>query len=173
MEEETLPPQGKAGLAKAIADRSAVVGIVGLGYVGLPLALAFVEKGFSVLGFDVDPGKVAALGKAESYIKHLDGGRLAAAVATGRLKASSDFSRLGEPDALLICVPTPLTAQREPDMSYVVSTAEAIAKSLRPGQLVVLESSTYPGTTDELLRKILETPALRAGRDFFLAFSPE
>jgi UDP-N-acetyl-D-glucosamine dehydrogenase len=173
METVSFRPAREPGLAGAIRGHSALVGIVGLGYVGLPLALAFIEKGFSVLGFDVDQAKVDALGRAESYIKHLDGGRLAAAVATGRLSASADFSRLGEPDALLICVPTPLTPQREPDMSYVVSTAKAIAKTLRPGQLVVLESSTYPGTTDELLRKILETPSLRAGHEFFLAFSPE
>ena len=173
MEEETLPPQGKAGLAKAIADRSAVVGIVGLGYVGLPLALAFSERGFRVVGFDVDAAKVEALGRGASYIHHLDGGRVAAAAASGRFQATADFARLGEPDAILLCVPTPLTPQREPDMSYVVATAGAVAKTLRPGQLVVLESSTYPGTTDELLRGMLETPTRRAGREFFLAYSPE
>ncbi len=173
MKAETSPPEGKAGLAKGIAERSAVVGIVGLGYVGLPLALAFSERGFHVLGFDVDAAKVEALGRGASYIRHLDGGRVAAAAASGRFHATADFTRLREPDALLLCVPTPLTPQREPDMSYVVATAEAVAKTLRPGQLVILESSTYPGTTDELLRGILETPVLRAGREFFLAYSPE
>ncbi len=173
METSSFRSAHEAGLAGAIRDHSALVGIVGLGYVGLPMALAFAEKGFSILGFDVDRAKVDALARGQSYIKHLDGGRLAAAVATGRFAASSDFSRLREPDAILICVPTPLTPQREPDMTFVVSTAEKIAKTLRPGQLVILESSTYPGTTDELLRGLLETPALRAGRDFFLAYSPE
>ena len=158
---------------RAVHDRSALVGIVGLGYVGLPLALAFVEKGFSVLGFDVDAAKVDALARGESYIKHLGRDRLKAPIASRKLTASADFARLSEPDAILICVPTPLTPQREPDMSYVTATARQIAATLRRGQLVVLESSTYPGTTDELLRGILETDALRAGRDFFLAFSPE
>jgi UDP-N-acetyl-D-glucosamine dehydrogenase len=160
-------------LRRRFAGRTATVGILGLGYVGLPLALTFIEKGFTALGFDVDAAKVSALSRGESYIKHMDGGRLKAAVSTGRLSATTDLARLAEPDALLICVPTPLTPQREPDMRYVVSTARQIAAVLRPGQLVVLESSTYPGTTDELLRGILETPALRAGREFFLAFSPE
>jgi len=131
-----------------------------MGYVGLPLALAFVEKGFAVLGFDVDSNKVAKLSRGEGYIKHLDGGRIAAAVATGRLTATTDFGRLSEPDAILICVPTPLTLQREPDMTYVVASARLVKTCLRPGQLVVLESTTYPGTTDELLRDILE----RSGR---------
>jgi UDP-N-acetyl-D-glucosamine dehydrogenase len=147
-------------LAK-IRNHDAIVGIIGMGYVGLPLALAFVEKGFAVLGFDVDPEKVAKLGRGEGYIKHLDGGRLAAAVATGRLQATCEFARLGEPDAILICVPTPLTPQREPDMTYVVASARQVKACLRPGQLVVLESTTYPGTTDELLRSILEAPVLR------------
>ena len=160
-------------LRRRIADRSAVIGIVGLGYVGLPLALSFVENGFAVLGFDVDRAKIDALGRGESYIRHLDGGRLTAAVATGRLAATRDFSRLGEPDAILICVPTPLTPQREPDMTYVVGTAREVARRLRPGQLVVLESTTYPGTTDELVRGILEEGGRKCGWDFFLAFSPE
>ena len=160
-------------LRRRIADRSAQIGIVGLGYVGLPLALSFVEAGFAVLGFDVDGAKVDAVGRGSSYIRHLDGGRLTAAVASGRLAATRDFSRLGEPDAVLICVPTPLTPQREPDMTYVVGTAREIARRLRPGQLVVLESTTYPGTTDELLRGILEEGGRKCGWDFFLAFSPE
>ncbi len=160
-------------LRSRFTDHTATVGVLGLGYVGLPLGLTFVEKGFRVVGFDVDASKVSALSRGESYIRHMDGGRLKAAIATKRLSATADFARLSEPDALLICVPTPLTRQREPDMSYVVATARQIAATLRPGQLVVLESSTYPGTTDELLRGILETPALRAGQEFFLAFSPE
>jgi UDP-N-acetyl-D-glucosamine dehydrogenase len=160
-------------LQSRIGERSAVVGIVGMGYVGLPLALTFVEKDFQVLGFDVDARKVDALMRGESYIRHLDGGRLATARASGRFCATADFDRLSEPDAILICVPTPLTPQREPDMSYVEDTARQIARRLRPGQLVVLESSTYPGTTDELVRGILERSGLVCGRDFFLAYSPE
>ncbi len=160
-------------LAGKIESRTATVGIIGLGYVGLPLAIAFAEKGFPVLGFDVDPAKIEAIARGESYIRHLDGGRLASVVREGRLTATSDFLRLDEPDAILICVPTPLTPQREPDMSYVEKTARQIKPCLRPGQLVVLESTTYPGTTDELLRGILEESGLRAGEDFFLAFSPE
>jgi UDP-N-acetyl-D-glucosamine dehydrogenase len=163
----------RAVLLAAIQERTTLVGVVGLGYVGLPLALAFVEHGFRVLGFDVDPDKVARLARGEGYIAHIDGGRVAAAVASGRLSATSDFSRLSEPDAVLICVPTPLTAQREPDMRFVESSARRVARCLRPGQLIVLESTTYPGTTDELLKGILEETGLRCGVDFFLAFSPE
>jgi UDP-N-acetyl-D-glucosamine dehydrogenase len=144
-----------------------------MGYVGLPLALTFAERGFPVLGFDVDPAKVGAIDRGEGYIQHLDPARVAKQAKAGRLKATSDFARLAEPDAVLICVPTPLTPQREPNMSYVVDTAKRIAAALRPGQLVVLESTTYPGTTDELLRESLEASGLRAGRDFLLAFSPE
>ena len=119
------------GLHRRIADRSALVGIVGLGYVGLPLALSFVEGGFPVLGFDVDAAKIEALARGECYIRHLDGGRLAAALAGGRLAATCDFDRLGEPDALLICVPTPLTPQREPDMTYDEGSAREVARRLR------------------------------------------
>ncbi len=165
---------GTAGrLRRRIEDRTAVVGILGLGYVGLPLALAFAEQRFRVLGFDVDPAKVADLSGGRMYIRHLDPARLTAALAASRFGATSEFDRLAEPDVLIICVPTPLTPQREPDMTYVEGTAREIARRLRPGQLVVLESTTYPGTTDELLRGILERPDLKCGEDFFLAFSPE
>ncbi len=143
-------------LAK-IKAHDALIGIIGMGYVGLPLALAFVEKGFPVLGFDVDPDKVAKLNRGEGYIKHLDGGRIAAAVATGGFTATADFARLGEADAVLICVPTPLTPQREPDMTYVDAAAHQVRATLRPGQLIILESTTYPGTTDERLKSILES----------------
>ncbi len=139
----------------------------------LPLALAFAEKGFAVTGFDVDAEKTRAINAGSCYIRHLDGGRVRAVVESGRLSATADFLRLGEPDALLICVPTPLTPQREPDMHYVLKTARQIKPCLRAGQLVVLESTTYPGTTDELLLGILEESGLRCGTDFFLAFSPE
>ena len=160
-------------LHRLIRDRSALVGIVGLGYVGLPLAIAFAENGFRVLGFDVDRDHVARIGRGECPIAHLDGDRLAAQAGPGRLTATAELGRLGEPDAILICVPTPLTPQREPDMRYVRATSEAIAATLRPGQLVVLESTTYPGTTDGMVREILERSGLRAGETFFLAFSPE
>jgi UDP-N-acetyl-D-glucosamine dehydrogenase len=160
-------------LTARIRAHDVLVGIIGLGYVGLPLALAFAERGFHVLGFDVDAAKVSAIGRGEGYIKHLDPGRVAAAASAGRLSATADFTRLGEPDAILICVPTPLTPQREPDMSFVVDTAHKVRGALRAGQLVVLESTTYPGTTDELVRGILEETGLRAGGDFWLAFSPE
>ena len=160
-------------LANRIHDRSVTVGIIGLGYVGLPLAMAFVEKGIRVLGFDVDPDKPAQLARGESYIKHLGSDRVAAMAGSGRFEATTDFLRLHEPDAILICVPTPLTPQRQPDMSYVEKSARQIKACLRPGQLVILESTTYPGTTDELLEGILEETGLRSGVDFFLANSPE
>src|SRR5215471_11255993 len=162
-----------SGLQQKIADRSAKVGIVGLGYVGLPLALAFAERGFGVVGFDVDRSKIEALEAGRNYIKHLDPSRLSRASASGRLGSTSDFARLSEPDVIIVCVPTPLTPQREPDMSYVVGTARQIASALRAGQLIILESTTYPGTTDQLFRGILEGGGLRCGRDFFMAFSPE
>ncbi len=160
-------------LAYKIEDGTAQVGIIGLGYVGLPLALAFAEDGLSVLGFDVDQRKIDAIEAGECYIDHLDGGRVKTATESGRLCATIDFARLGEPDAILICVPTPLTRQREPDMRYVENAAREIQPCLRAGQLVVLESTTYPGTTDGLLREVLEESGLGCGTDFFLAFSPE
>jgi UDP-N-acetyl-D-glucosamine dehydrogenase len=160
-------------LRQQITSGEASVGIIGLGYVGLPLALAFAEKGFQVLGFDVDVNKIEAIGEGRCYIKHLQGSRLSRAVADGSFVATSDFGRLGEPDVLLICVPTPLNRHREPDMRYVTGTAEQIRAGLRPGQLVVLESTTYPGTTDELLQSMLSQTGLECGVDFFLAFSPE
>jgi UDP-N-acetyl-D-glucosamine dehydrogenase len=167
------PETAKRDLIARIRAHEALVGVIGLGYVGLPLALVFAERGFRVLGFDVDPAKVGAVGRGEGYIKHLDPARVTVAARSGRLSATADFSRLDEPDAILICVPTPLTPQREPDMSYVVDTARKVKASLRRGQIVVLESTTYPGTTDELMRGVLEETGLRAGADFFLAFSPE
>jgi UDP-N-acetyl-D-glucosamine dehydrogenase len=170
---EVAPSREAEELRRRIDAMEALVGVVGLGYVGLPLSLAFAERGFRVLGFDVDPAKVETLSRGESYISHLDGGRVREAVSEGSLAASGDFERLSEPDAILICVPTPLTPHREPDMQYVRQTIEQIGARLRPGQLVVLESTTYPGTTDELLRPVLETSGLALGRDVFLAFSPE
>jgi len=160
-------------LGQKIHDHRATVGIIGLGYVGLPLAMAFVERGIPVIGFDVDPEKPARLARGESYIKHLGPERVLAMTRSGKFEATTDFGRLGEADVILICVPTPLTPQREPDMTYVISSTRQIQARLRPGQLVVLESTTYPGTTDELVRGMLENTGLQCGRDFFLAFSPE
>ncbi len=160
-------------LQQRIDERTAVVGVIGLGYVGLPLSLTFAEQGFSVLGFDIDNEKIEQLERGQSYIGHLAESRIEGAMKERRFKATADFERLSEPDVLLICVPTPLTSALEPDMQFIVGTAERIVTRLRPGQLVVLESTTYPGTTDELLRAKLEESGLVLGRDFFLAFSPE
>jgi len=161
------------GLARAIEDKTARVGVIGLGYVGLPLVLEFIRGGFPVVGFDIDHEKVAHLQGGASYISHIDPARIRAARESGRFEATADFSRLSEADAVIICVPTPLTPQREPDLSYIEKTAEAIAATIRPGQLVVLESTTYPGTTDEVVRPRLEAGGLRVEQDIFLAFSPE
>jgi UDP-N-acetyl-D-glucosamine dehydrogenase len=162
-----------AALLKRIQDRSARVGVIGLGYVGLPLALLFEESGFPVIGFDVDPAKPEALHRGESYIRHIGKERVAGAFARGRIIATTAFDRLDECDAVLVCVPTPHGRHREPDLSYVRSTADEVARRLRPGQLVVLESTTYPGTTREELLPRLAASGLGCGRDFFLAFSPE
>jgi UDP-N-acetyl-D-glucosamine dehydrogenase len=156
-----------------IATRKTTVGIIGQGYVGLPLALVFSEAGFPVFGFDVDPVKVATISKGESYIKHIGPERVAAAVASGRYAATTSFDQLRDCDAILICVPTPLGPHREPDNSYIRATASEIAKRLRKGQLIVLESTTYPGTTEEEVLPLLETSGLECPRDFHLAFSPE
>lgn len=161
-----------AALLDRIRARTSTVGIIGLGYVGLPLAQAFARAGFPTLGFDIDPVKVEALHAGRSYLKHIPAERVADMLKQG-FRATADFARLVEADAVLICVPTPLTEAREPDLSYVENTARAVAATLRPGQLVVLESTTYPGTTRDVVLPILEERGLRAGRDFFLAFSPE
>jgi UDP-N-acetyl-D-glucosamine dehydrogenase len=164
-----------------VRKKEAVVGIVGLGYVGLPLALEFVESGFTVMGFDIDINKILVLESRNTYIKHIPSARISKAVETKRFHATTDFSRLKEVDAIIICVPTPLNKYREPDVSYIVDTSNVISKNFRVGQLVVLESSTYPGTTEEIIQPLLEEPLnpelkgrkLKAGEDFFLAFSPE
>jgi UDP-N-acetyl-D-glucosamine dehydrogenase len=161
------------GLLEKIRSRDARVGVVGLGYVGLPLSLAFARAGFRVLGFDVDPEKIRKIAAGESYIRHIDAAGIREAKSSGRFEATTDFGRAGEADCLVICVPTPLTAAREPDLSYIVGTGESLAPHLRAGQLVVLESTTYPGTTEECLQPILEKSGLKAGVDFHLAFSPE
>lgn len=159
-------------LIEKIKNKSANVAVVGLGYVGLPLVIEFCRAGFKVTGFDIDNDKVAMLEKGKSYIKHID-----VSILTNDFKHSfqptSDFSILREMDCIIICVPTPLNSNREPDMKYVFSTTRTIAEYLRKGQLIVLESTTYPGTTDGDMREILETNGLKAGVDFHLAFSPE
>jgi UDP-N-acetyl-D-glucosamine dehydrogenase len=160
-------------LRQRIESRQARVGIVGLGYVGLPLAVEFARSGFTVTGIDLDPRKVAAVKRGESYIPDVPTDEVRSLVAKGRLSATSDFSVVRELDTVNICVPTPLRKTKDPDMSYVVSAVEAIAEHLHPGLLVILESTTYPGTTDELVQPLLEQRGLKAGVDFFLAFSPE
>lgn len=160
-------------LIASLESRRALTGIIGLGHVGLPLALAFASRGRQVLGFDIDARKVEGIARGECYIKHLDGGRLASAVVAGLLSATGEFDRLSECDAIVICVPTPLGRHREPDLSYVRSTGDCVARTLRRGQLVVLESTTYPGTTREELLPRFQSRGLKCGEDFFLAFSPE
>lgn len=156
-----------------ITARTAKAGVVGLGYVGLPLAMAFARAGFTVTGFDIDPSKIEFIDRRESYIEAVPTDILKVECEEGRFAATCDFARLAECDIIAICVPTPLTAHRDPDLSYVAKTAEAIAKTLRPGQLIVLESTTYPGTTDEVVKPILEKTGLKSGADFFLGYSPE
>ena len=165
-------------LIELFENRRAVIGVIGLGYVGLPLAATIAEAGFATFGFDTKTVKIDALRRHESYIRHVPASRLQQLVRRGTpagpgLYPSADFADLARCDGILICVPTPLTENREPDLSYVVATAETVAQHLRRGQLVVLESTTYPGTTDEVLRPILERGGLTVGRDFHLAFSPE
>ena len=160
-------------LFKKIQDKTAIVGVIGQGYVGLPLALVFCEAGFTVTGFDLDVKKVEAISRGESFIKHIGPERVATAVASGRYQATNDFSRLRACDAIMICVPTPLGPHREPDNSYIHATAREIAKRLRYGQLVILESTTYPGTTDTEVKAILEESGLHCTKEFLLAFSPE
>jgi len=160
-------------LSQKIAEKRAIVGIIGLGYVGLPLAKAFIEGGFHILGFDVDQRKIDQLQAGQSYIGHLKSEWISECIKNEWLQVTSDMGRLGEPDAILICVPTPLTASRDPDLSYVESTAHQIAARLRPGQLVVLESTTYPGTTRDVMLPILAAGGLKCGEDFYLAYSPE
>jgi UDP-N-acetyl-D-glucosamine dehydrogenase len=160
-------------LTSRIAERSARVGIVGMGYIGLPLMLATTARGFRVLGFDIDEAKVRDLNAGKSPLGHIAASGIASACKAGLFAATGDFNRLGEIDIAVICVPTPLGKHREPDLSFVVKTAEAIARHLAPGRLVILESTTYPGTTQEVVRPILEAAGLKSGIDFFLAFSPE
>ncbi len=165
-------------LLNKIENKTVVVGIIGLGYVGLPLALEFAKKGFRVVGFDLDERKSKFISEGKSYIKHIASERIHEVVSAGKFSATTDFSQLPQVDAIIICVPTPLDEHREPDMSFIVSSAKTIAQYFRKGQLVVLESSTYPGTTEEILLPLLENSQankekLIVGEDFYLAFSPE
>jgi UDP-N-acetyl-D-glucosamine dehydrogenase len=155
-----------------INNKSAVVAVIGMGYVGLPLTLRFSESGFRVIGLDIDTAKVDKLNRGESYIRHIPATAVAAARANG-FSATSDFSRLREADAIIICVPTPLNRYREPDLSFVLNTTDAIVPHLRPGQIVCLESTTYPGTTEEELKPRIESRGLKVGSNVFLVFSPE
>jgi UDP-N-acetyl-D-glucosamine dehydrogenase len=192
IEKDVMPgAEATALLQRKLEDKTAQVGVIGLGYVGLPLALLFARKGFSATGFDVDPAKVAKLERGESYIRHISPAAIAEEVERKRFRATDDFAALEAMDACLVCVPTPLDEHREPDLSYIRNTAEEISAHLRPGQLIVLESTTYPGTTEEVMLPILERSGLRCpiatyhtdGRavesreslqpDFLLAFSPE
>lgn len=161
------------GLDSKIKSKQARVGVIGLGYVGLPLVKLFLNNGFRVTGFDIDPKKVASLNRGKSYIRHVSTKELKAFLAKKAFKATANFSMLRDMDVIIICVPTPLDSHKNPDLSYVLNTTRVIAKYLRKGQLVVLESTTYPGTTEEDMLPILERSRLRAGQDFFLAFSPE
>ena len=166
------PGAGSVQFREKIENRSAVVGIFGLGYVGIPLALTVAESGLPVLGFDIDPGRVAELNAGRSPIKHIPPARIAALREAG-FEATGDVSRARDCDALVICVPTPLDQFREPDMSFVTATMEQIAPALRPGQLLSLESTTWPGTSRELLLPYLEAAGLEVGRDAHLVYSPE
>ncbi len=162
-----------ARLLERIRTTQARIGIIGLGYVGLPLAVEFAKAGFDVTGFDVDESKNSAINAGTSYIPDVPTAELAEVVHSGRLRATSDMSKLGDMDVVDICVPTPLRKTKDPDLSYVVKAVEAAAKVLKRGQLVILESTTYPGTTDEVVQPMLEAGGFKAGEDFLLAFSPE
>jgi UDP-N-acetyl-D-glucosamine dehydrogenase len=160
-------------LSDKINDRSALIGIMGLGYVGLPLVREFCDSGFTVIGFDVDEKKVQMLNKGRTYIRHLPASMFQKLIKEGRFTPTSDMALLKKPDAILICVPTPLDKMREPDMSYVRATAEKIARTLRGGQLIILESTTYPGTTREVVQPLFDAKSMKLDRDYFLAYSPE
>jgi len=160
-------------LEQSIKKREACVGVIGLGYVGLPLVKTFLNAGFRVIGFDVDKNKIRSLNKAKSYIKHVTGEDLKPFIREKNFEATSDFKNLSKVDVIIICVPTPLDAHKNPDLSFVLNTAQVVAENLRRGQLVVLESTTYPGTTEEEMLPILEATGLKVGKDFYLAYSPE
>jgi UDP-N-acetyl-D-glucosamine dehydrogenase len=163
----------KDDLLEKIRARKARVGVIGLGYVGLPLVLRFGEEHFPVIGFDIDANKVSKLNAGQSYIHHIQSSRLQTLLKENEFEATSDFARLSEADCIIICVPTPLTAKKDPDLQYIETTADAVCKTLRKGQLVSLESTTYPGTTEEILLEKFRARGLEVGKDYFLVFSPE
>jgi len=160
-------------LMQKIQQKEALIGVIGLGYAGLPLVLRFLEAGFKVRGFDTDYKKIAKLAKGQVYIRHIPSSKINKFIKTKSFEPTNDFSRLNEPDCLLICVPTPLTVSKEPDLTYIINTTDQIARHLKRGQIISLESTTYPGTTEEILLPKLEKSGLRVGHDFFLVFSPE
>lgn len=160
-------------LMDRLTSRTALIGVVGLGYVGLPLAVEHALAGFSVIGLDDNLSKVERVNRGENYIPDVDSNTLKALTRDKRLKATGDYQALTEADVIIICVPTPLTTNKEPDLSYILAVADKVRKIMRPGQLIALESTTYPGTTEEVLQPILETSGLKIGEEFFLAFSPE
>ena len=162
-----------SNLEQKLKDKTATIGVVGLGYVGLPLALAFAEAGLKVIGVDMQKERVESVGRGESYVADVSSERLSKVVASKLLKTTTDKSKFREVDAICICVPTPLTKTKEPDLSYVVQTSEELSLYIQPGQLIILESTTYPGTTREVILPILERSKLKGGRDFYLAYSPE
>jgi len=169
-----VPADSERGhLAKAFADKTAKIGVIGLGYVGLPLIRTFVAAGYKTLGFDIDSTKVKRLLAGESYIEHISSQWIGNCVREGKFQPTADMSRLPEADAVLLCVPTPLNETRDPDLTYIENSTRWVAKYLRPGQLVVLESTTYPGTTRDVILPILQSSGLVLGKDFFLAYSPE
>jgi len=163
----------KKELLVKIENKSAVIGIIGLGYVGLPLALEFAKKNFQTIGFDIDERKIPILMNGKSYIKHISEEKIANAVKSKTFIATNDFSQLTKCDAIIICVPTPLDHHREPDLTFIENSGKIIAEYIRAGQFISLESSTYPGTTEEILQPLFEAKGLKVGEDFFLAFSPE
>jgi len=168
-----MPMTADAQLIEKFTSRNARIGVIGMGYVGLPLALTFAGQGFHAFGFDIDETKVDKLMGGESYIRHLPADATTKLISSGKFTPTADFARLAEVDAIIICVPTPLSDDRDPDLSYVESTARSIAPHLRKDQLVVLESTTYPGSCETVLKPILEAGGLRSGTDFYLAYSPE
>src|SRR5437016_1659425 len=174
MAQAQAPAGSIAGvLQDKIASRTAHVGVVGLGYVGLPLAVEFAKAGFAVTGIDLSEMKTARVNAADSYIGDIRSADLEPLVASGKLRATTDFAAVEQLDTINICVPTPLRKTKDPDMSFIVSSSQEIARNFHPGMLVILESTTYPGTTDELVLPMLEKDGLRVGEDFFLCFSPE
>ncbi|HEY6400437.1 MAG TPA: nucleotide sugar dehydrogenase, partial [Blastocatellia bacterium] len=165
--------ENKKKLLDKISARKAQVGVVGLGYVGLPLVVEFALGGFNSTGFEVDERKADAINRGESYIPDIPTAQVAEMVEAGRLGATTDFARLKDQDVIIICVPTPLRKTKDPDVSYILAASEKIQACLRPGQLIILESTTYPGTTDEVLKPMFDSTGLKLDEDYFLAFSPE